>query len=469
MFRKILIANRGEIAMRIIRCCHEMGIDTVLAYSWEDRNSMAVSFSTEAVCIGPAPAAQSYLNQDALIGAAKAYHCEAVHPGYGFLSENADFAEACEKNGLVWIGPTADMIRQMGDKQSARTLMKKNGVPVVPGSDGLVADPKEAALVAEKVGYPVLLKATAGGGGRGMRVASDADELEDAFREASAEAESAFGDGSLYLEKLIVNPRHIEVQIMGDSQGHICTLGERDCSMQRRNQKLIEESPARCLNQRQRAALYKAALRAAKAAHYVSAGTVEFVLDHSGQFYFIEMNTRIQVEHSVTEMVTGIDLIREQIRVASGLPLSFKQSDVKLQGHAIECRINAENPEKNFAPCPGTISFLHMPAGFGVRVENALFPGCRVSPYYDSMIAKLIVHAPGRLAAIRKMRVALEEMTVEGIDTNINFLYLLMFNRDYMMGNFDTSFLAKDTSTLVRWDEESRKKFGRKAERKDRA
>lgn len=469
MFRKILIANRGEIAMRIIRCCHEMGIDTVLAYSWEDRNSMAVSFSTEAVCIGPAPAAQSYLNQDALIGAAKAYHCEAVHPGYGFLSENADFAEACEKNGLVWIGPTADMIRQMGDKQSARTLMKKNGVPVVPGSDGLVADPKEAALVAEKVGYPVLLKATAGGGGRGMRVASDADELEDAFREASAEAESAFGDGSLYLEKLIVNPRHIEVQIMGDSQGHICTLGERDCSMQRRNQKLIEESPARCLNQRQRTALYKAALRAAKAAHYVSAGTVEFVLDHSGQFYFIEMNTRIQVEHSVTEMVTGIDLIREQIRVASGLPLSFKQSDVRLQGHAIECRINAENPEKNFAPCPGTISFLHMPAGFGVRVENALFPGCRVSPYYDSMIAKLIVHAPGRLAAIRKMRVALEEMTVEGIDTNINFLYLLMFNRDYMMGNFDTSFLARDTGTLVRWDEESRKKFGRKAERKDRA
>ena len=348
--------------------------------------------------------------------------------------------------------------------------MKKNGVPVVPGSDGLVADPREAALVAEKVGYPVLLKATAGGGGRGMRVAQDADELGDAFREASAEAESAFGDGSLYLEKLIVNPRHIEVQIMGDSQGHICTLGERDCSMQRRNQKLIEESPARCLNQRQRTALYKAALRAAKAAHYVSAGTVEFVLDHSGQFYFIEMNTRIQVEHSVTEMVTGgIDLIREQIRVASGLPLSFKQSDVRLQGHAIECRINAENPEKNFAPCPGTISFLHMPAGFGVRVENALFPGCRVSPYYDSMIAKLIVHAPGRLAAIRKMRVALEEMTVEGIDTNINFLYLLMFNRDYMMGNFDTSFLARDTGTLVRWDEESRKKFGRKAERKDRA
>ena len=291
--------------MRIIRCCHEMGIDTVLAYSWEDRDSMAVSFSTEAVCIGPAPAARSYLNQDALIAAAKAYHCEAVHPGYGFLSENADFAEACEKNGLVWIGPAADMIRQMGDKQSARSLMKKNGVPVVPGSDGLVADPKEAALVAEKVGYPVLLKATAGGGGRGMRVAQDADELEDAFREASSEAESAFGDGSLYLEKLIVNPRHIEVQIMGDSQGHICTLGERDCSMQRRNQKLIEESPARCLNQRQRTALYKAALRAAKAAHYVSAGTVEFVLDHSGQFYFIEMNTRIQVEHSVTEMVTG--------------------------------------------------------------------------------------------------------------------------------------------------------------------
>ncbi len=457
MFRKVLIANRGEIAMRILRCCQEMGIDTVTACSSEDRNSLPVQFSTESVCIGPAPAQGSYLNQEALIEAAKAYHCDAIHPGYGFLSENADFAEKCEKSGITFIGPSSRMIREMGDKQSARALMKKHGVPVVPGSDGILKDWKEAAEVAKKVGYPVLVKATAGGGGRGMRTAYDESEIRNAFESAEAEARAAFGDGSLYLEKLILHPHHIEVQILGDTKGNIIQLGERDCSMQRRNQKLMEECPARILNSRQREAIHKAALRAARAVHYVSAGTVEFVLDRENHFYFIEMNTRIQVEHPVTEAVTGVDLIREQIRIAAGLPLGYRQSDIHLNGHAIECRINAENPARNFAPCPGDVSFLHFPGGNGVRVESALYSGCRVSPYYDSMIAKVIVHAPGRLEAIRKMRVALEEMTVEGIDTNIDFLYLILFNNDFLTGNVDTGFLEKNTDAIIRWGEESRK------------
>lgn len=457
MFKKVLIANRGEIAMRILRCCQEMGIDTVTACSSEDRNSLPVQFSTESVCIGPAQAATSYLNQEALIEAAKAYHCDAIHPGYGFLSENADFAEKCEKNGITFIGPSSRMIREMGDKQSARALMKKHGVPVVPGSDGILKDWKEAAEVAEKVGYPVLVKATAGGGGRGMRTAFDESEIRNAFESAEAEARAAFGDGSLYLEKLILYPHHIEVQILGDTKGNIIQLGERDCSMQRRNQKLMEECPARILNSRQREAIHKAALKAARAVHYVSAGTVEFVLDRENHFYFIEMNTRIQVEHPVTEEVTGVDLIREQIRIAAGLSLGYKQSDIHLNGHAIECRINAENPARSFAPCPGDVPFVHFPGGNGVRIESAIYSGCTVSPYYDSMIAKVIVHAPGRLEAIRKMRVALEEMTVEGIDTNIDFLYLILFNNDFLTGNVDTGFLEKNTDAIIRWGEESRK------------
>lgn len=457
MFKKVLIANRGEIAMRVLRCCQEMGIDTVTACSSEDRNSLPVQFSTESVCIGPAQAAASYLNQEALIEAAKAYHCDAIHPGYGFLSENADFAEKCEKNGITFIGPSSRMIREMGDKQSARALMKKHGVPVVPGSDGILKDWKEAAEVAEKVGYPVLVKATAGGGGRGMRTAFDESEIRNAFESAEAEARAAFGDGSLYLEKLILHPHHIEVQILGDTKGNIIQLGERDCSMQRRNQKLMEECPARILNSRQREAIHKAALKAARAVHYVSAGTVEFVLDLENHFYFIEMNTRIQVEHPVTEEVTGVDLIREQIRIAAGLSLGYKQSDIHLNGHAIECRINAENPARSFAPCPGDVPFVHFPGGNGVRIESAIYSGCTVSPYYDSMIAKVIVHAPGRLEAIRKMRVALEEMTVEGIDTNIDFLYLILFNNDFLTGNVDTGFLEKNTDAIIRWGEESRK------------
>ena len=458
MFKRILIANRGEIAMRVLRCCQEMGIETVLACSAEDMDSLPAQFATKRVCIGPSAAAKSYLNQEAVVKAALSFQCEAIHPGYGFLSENADFASLCEEHGILFIGPSPEMIRMMGDKQSARALMKKHGVPVVPGSDGILKDWKEAAEIARKVGYPVLLKATAGGGGRGMRTAYDESEIQNAYESAQAEALSAFGDGSLYLEKLILHPHHIEVQILGDSRGHIIHLGERDCSLQRRNQKLLEEAPARILKPRQREALHRAALRAAKAVRYRSAGTVEFVLDREGNFYFIEMNTRIQVEHPVTEMITGVDLVREQIRIAAGLELSCRQSDISFSGHAIECRINAENPAKGFAPCPGNISFLHFPAGKGVRVESALYNGSRVSPWYDSMIAKVIVHAPGRLEAIRKMRVALEEMTVEGINTNLEFLYLLMFNPDYLSGHVDTGFLEKDADAIIRWGEESRRK-----------
>ena len=458
MFKRILIANRGEIAMRVLRCCQEMGIETVRACSAEDMDSLPAQFATKRVCIGPPAASKSYLNQEAVVQAAMSFQCEAIHPGYGFLSENADFASLCEEHGILFIGPSPEMIRMMGDKQSARGLMKKHGVPVVPGSDGILKDWKEAAEIARKVGYPVLLKATAGGGGRGMRTAYDASEIQGAYESAQAEALSAFGDGSLYLEKLILHPHHIEVQILGDGRGHIIHLGERDCSLQRRNQKLLEEAPARILKPRQREALHRAALRAAKAVRYRSAGTVEFVLDREGNFYFIEMNTRIQVEHPVTEMITGVDLVREQIRIAAGLELSCRQSDISFSGHAIECRINAENPAKGFAPCPGNISFLHFPAGKGVRVESALYNGSRVSPWYDSMIAKVIVHAPGRLEAIRKMRVALEEMTVEGINTNLEFLYLLMFNPDYLSGHVDTGFLEKDADAIIRWGEESRRK-----------
>ncbi len=460
MFKRMMIANRGEIAMRIIRCCNELGIETVLVHSTEDADSMPVQLCTYPVCVGPAPAADSYLNVPAILETAKAYHCDAIHPGFGFLSENADFAEACAENGFIFVGPSADMIRGMGDKQAARALMKKSGVPVVPGSDGLLRSADEAKAVAAQVGYPVLLKATAGGGGRGMRIAASEEEVEAAYESASAEARTAFGNGSLYLEKLILHPRHIEFQILGDRHGNIVHLGERDCSMQRRNQKLIEESPARCLTDKQRKAMAKAALRAAKAVKYYSTGTVEFVLDEQGQFYFIEMNTRIQVEHPVTEMVTGIDLIREQIRVAAGLKLSCKQDDIRPTGHSIECRINAEDPEQNFMPSPGTVSFLHFPGGCGVRVESALFQGAKISPYYDSMAAKIIVHAPTRLEAIRRMRMALEETVIEGVTTNLDFLLLIMFNPDYIRGNINTSFIENHVDGLLAWNKASRKAAG---------
>ena len=458
MFKRIMIANRGEIAMRIIRCCHEMGIEAVLVYSEEDADSLPVQCATETICIGPAAPALSYLNQNSLIAACKAARCDAIHPGYGFLSENADFAENCEKEGIVFIGPSSEVIRKMGDKAAARELMIKAGVPVVPGSDGLVKNVKEAAKEAERIGYPVLLEASAGGGGRGMRRVFSEGELEDLYNAAKAEAKSAFGDDSMYMEKLIENPKHIEFQILGDKKGNVISLGERDCSMQRRNQKLIEEAPAKCLTKEQRTKMTEAAVKAAKAAGYYSAGTVEFIVDRGGDFYFIEMNTRIQVEHCVTEETVGIDLVREQIRIAQGLDLSVKQEDIVPRGHTIEVRINAESPERDFAPSPGKVEFLHLPSGMGVRVESALYEGCSISPYYDSMIAKIIVHASGRLDAIRKMRVALQETIVDGIDTNVDFLYLLMFHPEYMLGRFDTSFLEKDSGRLLKWGKDSRKK-----------
>ena len=460
MFRRILIANRGEIAMRLIRCMKEMGIESVLAYSSEDADSLPVQMATEAVCIGPAAASASYLNQAPLVEAAKAACCDAVHPGYGFLSENADFAALVRENGLAFIGPDPETIRLMGDKEKARELMKKNGIPTVPGSDGLVDTAEEAVRVADSLGYPVLVKASAGGGGRGMRRASCRDEVMAAYQDARAEAQAAFGDSSVYLEKEIVHPHHIEFQILADRYGSIVQLGERDCSMQRRRQKMIEEAPASFLTPKLRAKMARAAVAAAKASGYVSAGTVEFVVDQKGNFYFIEMNTRIQVEHCVTEMETGIDLVREQIRIAAGMKLSIRQQDIHPAGHTIEVRINAEDPQQAFAPSPGTISFAHFPGGGGVRIESAVYSGSRISPFYDSMIAKLIVHASGRREAIHKMRAALEELTIEGVRTNIDYLYLMMFQRDYLLGQFDTSFIEENTEKILRWEKECRKKAG---------
>ena len=451
MFKRILIANRGEIALRIIRCCREMDIETVLVYSTADKESLPVQLATYPVCIGPAHAKKSYLNQDAIIDIAKRTGCEAIHPGYGFLSENANFARKCEENGLVFIGPSAEIIEKMGDKQSARTLMRENDVPIVPGSKNLVADASEAKKIAEEIGYPVLIKASAGGGGRGMRKAFHADELENAFCTAKAEAESAFGNGDMYIEKLILKPRHIEFQILGDRFGNIVHLGERDCSIQRRNQKMIEESPSKALSPELRAEMGEVAVRAARAAGYYSAGTIEFVLDAEGHYYFIEMNTRIQVEHPVTEMVSGVDLIREQIRIAAGLKLPFAQEDIRLTGHAIECRINAENPLDGFKPTPGKIDFLHLPAGNGVRVETAVYPGYEISPFYDSMVAKIIVHGSGRLEAIRKMRCALEELMMDGIITNERFQYIMLYHPEYIKGHFDTAFLEELMDVLLYW------------------
>ncbi len=456
MFKRILIANRGEIALRLLRCCRALDIEVVLVYSTEDKDSLPVLLADQAICIGPPPSKDSYLKQKQIIEAALQTGCEAIHPGYGFLSENPEFAEACEKNGIEFIGPSANLIRMLGNKEAARELMKKNRVPIVPGSDGLVEDEDAAEVEAEKIGYPVLIKAAAGGGGRGMRTAYSKAEVREAFSEARAEALAGFADGRMYMEKLIENPHHIEFQILGDKQGHIVHLGERDCSMQRRRQKLLEESPSKALTPKLRKKMAAAALRAARAAGYYSAGTVEFILDQEGNFYFIEMNTRIQVEHPVTEAVTGIDLVREQIRIAAGLNLSVKQEDIHFSGHAIEFRINAEDPANHFAPSPGKVKMLHLPDGIGVRVETALYQGCEISPFYDSMIAKIIVHANGRLEAIRRMRVALEEMMAEGIQTNVEFLFLLSYHPNFLKGQYDTSFLEKNTEALLEWKKESR-------------
>lgn len=451
MFRRILIANRGEIAVRIIRTCRELEIETVAVYSTADAGSLHVQLATRAVCIGPAKAAESYLNLSAVLTAAVETGCDAIHPGYGFLSENAEFADLCAKCGLRFLGPSGDVIRAMGNKSAARALMRKSGVPVVPGSDGPVADSAAAQKIADAIGYPVLVKASAGGGGRGMRRVDRPEDLPALFDAARAEAVACFGDGELYLEKLILNPRHIEFQILADTFGNVVHLGERDCSIQRKNQKLIEESPSRALDNDLRARMGAAAVAAAKAAGYESAGTIEFVLSETGAFYFIEMNTRIQVEHPVTEFVTGLDLIREQLRIAAGLPLSVTQEEVRLTGHAIECRINAEDPRKGFRPCPGKTEFLHLPGGPGVRVDTALFTGGEVSPYYDSLAAKVIVYAPTRLECIRKLRRALEELVIEGYPTTADLAHLILYHHDFVRGRYHTGFLDLHLEELLRW------------------
>ncbi len=443
MFKRILIANRGEIALRIIRCCREMDIETVVAYSEADAGSLPVIMATHAVCVGPAKASESYLREDVLVQTALLMECDAIHPGYGFLSERSSFADLCEKHGITFIGPSGDIMERMGNKQVARTLMREHGVPVVPGSPGVVASAEEAVAVAKEIGFPVLLKASAGGGGKGMRKAFSEEEVRSAFDTASNEAKEAFGNGEMYLEKLIINPRHIEFQILGDRHGNVIHLGERDCSIQRRNQKLLEESPSRALSPELRTKMGEAAVLAAKAAGYYSAGTIEFVLAEDGQFYFIEMNTRIQVEHPVTEQLSGVDLIREQIRIAAGCKL--EQTEVELSGHAIECRINAQTP--------GTVSFVHFPAGYGVRVDSHLYNGCEVSPYYDSMLAKVIVKGKTRLEAIRRLRRALEEFVIEGVETNVDFMHLLTYHKEFIKGNYDTGFWEKNHEIIEGWQQ----------------
>ena len=450
MLKRVLIANRGEIALRVLRACRELDIETVAVYSEADAEALHVQLATQAVCIGPAKAADSYLNQDALLTVAQATGCDGVHPGYGFLSENADFADACAQAGLTFIGPSGDTIRKAGSKSAARDIMRAAGVPVTPGSDGPVASVEAALAAAEAVGYPVLLKASAGGGGRGIRRCDSAAALPYAYTEAKAEAKACFGDDEMYLEKLVLRPRHIEFQVLADRQGNVVHLGDRDCSIQRRNQKLIEEAPARCLTQSLREAMGQAAVRAAKAVGYEGAGTVEFLLDADGEhFYFMEMNTRIQVEHGITELVTGVDLVRQQLRIASGLSLDMEQSDIRLTGHAIECRINAENPGANFAPCPGRVEFVHFPGGAGVRVDSCLYNGCELSPWYDSLAAKLMVHAPTRLEAIRKMRRALEEFTLEGFPTNAELSYQIMYHPVFVRGGCTTAFLDEHLPELL--------------------
>lgn len=449
MIEKVLVANRGEIAVRIIRACREMGIETVAVYSTADEEALHVELADEAVCIGSPLPKNSYLNIENIISAAVLTGCDALHPGFGFLSENAKFADICTNCGIKFIGPNADMIAMMGDKSKAREMMIAAGVPVVPGSEGKIEHIEDAKLLAEEMGYPVILKASAGGGGRGMRIVRKASELKEAFEAASSEALSAFGDGSMYLEKYIENPRHIEFQILGDCFGNVIHLGERDCSLQRRHQKVMEEAPSPFLSQALREEMGKVAIKAAKAVGYQNAGTIEFIVDREGRYYFIEMNTRIQVEHPITEMVTGVDLIKEQIQIASGKPLSLTQKQVKIKGHAIECRINAENPERDFRPSAGTINALYLPGGRGVRVDSALYEGYRVPPQYDSMLAKVITYGETREEAISVMKRALGEVSIEGIETNIYFEYQLLNHPDFVEGKFDTGFIETNLESIL--------------------
>jgi acetyl-CoA carboxylase, biotin carboxylase subunit len=451
MFKKILIANRGEIAVRIIRTCHELGIDTVAVYSEADRTALHVQLAREAVCIGPAKSKDSYLNIKNILEVASSLGCDAVHPGFGFLSENSLFARLCEECGVTFIGPSSKAIDLMGNKAAARSLMLENMVPVVPGTSSnlKIKDQHHALELAIEIGFPVLIKASAGGGGKGMRRAFNKEEFIDAYLTAQSEAKVNFNDDEMYIEKLIINPKHIEFQILADTYGNVVHLGERDCSIQRRNQKMIEEAPSKALSTELRETMGLAAIKAAKACQYVNAGTIEFVLDEQGNYYFIEMNTRIQVEHPVTEMVTGIDLIKEQIRIAAKQQLSFNQEDITLKGHAIECRINAEDPTKQFMATPGPINKLHLPGGMGVRIDTALYQGYQVSPHYDSMVMKVIVSGNNRLEAIRKMRRVLEELVIDGIETNQELQYFILHHSDYIKGNFNTGFIDKNLDELV--------------------
>ncbi|KUP21404.1 MULTISPECIES: acetyl-CoA carboxylase biotin carboxylase subunit [unclassified Paenibacillus] len=441
--QKVLIANRGEIAVRIIRACREMGISTVAVYSEPDRDSLHVRLADEAYCIGPMPSKDSYLNFTNIMSVATLTECDAIHPGYGFLAENADFAEICESCNITFIGPSPDAITRMGDKAVAKDTMKLAGVPVIPGSDGLVGDVEEAVMLGRDIGYPIIVKATAGGGGKGIRIAEDEESLVKQITAAQQEAQKAFGNAGVYLEKFLTGMKHVEIQIIADNHGNVVHLGERDCSVQRRRQKLVEEAPCSVLTPEIREAMGQAAVRAAQAVNYSGAGTLEFLLGPDGQFYFMEMNTRIQVEHPVTEMVTGVDLIKEMISVAEGNPLSFTQEDIVINGWSIECRINAEDPDKNFMPSPGKIGFYLPPGGLGVRVDSGAYPGYTISPFYDSMIAKLIVWAPTRQEAVAKMKRALAEFAVEGIHTTIPFHQKLLEHPVFLDGNFDIKFLEE--------------------------
>jgi acetyl-CoA carboxylase, biotin carboxylase subunit len=449
MFKRICIANRGEVAVRIIRACKELGIETVAIYSSADADALHTQLATFSVCVGSARSTDSYLNISNILSAAIYYHCDAVHPGFGFLSENAAFARMVEQCGMVFVGPPASVMEMMGDKSKAKQAMREAGIPVVEGSQGVLSDAAQASELADRIGYPVILKAAYGGGGRGMRIVEKSDEVNDAFEIASTEAKNAFGNGDMYLEKYVRDPKHIEFQLLGDAFGNVVHLFERDCSIQRRNQKLIEESPSRFLDDDLRHEMGNAAVKAAKSIGYQNAGTIEFLVDKDRNFYFMEMNTRLQVEHGVTEMVTGVDIVKEQFRIASGLPLSFTQDEIRLSGHAIEVRINAEDPKNNFTPAPGTLSFLHFPAGPKVRVDSAMYNGSLISPYYDSMIAKIIAFDTQRLGAIKKLRAALEECVIEGVTTNIDMQYLILHHAEFLKGNYTTSFMAKHQDEVV--------------------
>lgn len=444
MIRKVLIANRGEIAVRIIRACKELGIQTVAIYSEADKDAMHTQLADEAICVGKPKSKDSYLNESNIISAAVITKCNAIHPGFGFLSENAEFASICEECNIKFIGPSSKTISIMGDKARVREIMKNADVPVIPGSNGIVKSIEEAYIEAKEIGYPVMIKAALGGGGKGIRIVHKEDELENAYFTAKSEAKVNFGDDTIYIEKFIENPRHIEFQILGDEHGNIIHLGERDCTIQRRNQKVLEEAPSSILSDDLRIEMGRAAINAAKAVNYFNAGTIEFLVDKYSNFYFMEMNTRIQVEHPITEMITSIDIVKEQIKIASGECLSFSQDEVEIKGHAIECRINAENPRKGFIPSPGKIEFLNLPGGNGIRVDTAVYSGYTIPPTYDSMIAKLIAYGKSREEAINKMLRALDEFVIEGIDNNIDFQIDILNNEKFRLGDFDTSFISKE-------------------------